>query len=100
MKKDEFATELMMEELKKEQGGFVTQRIIDRLVLLYSPLFDREFLSSVAEGINKTVASTVSPQPARTGSPPEEKHTEEGETAVKQTRRIAAVFSSFLLWLN
>ncbi len=52
MKKDVFARELMLEELRKEQGGFVTLRIIDRLVLLYSPLFDRELLTTVADRIN------------------------------------------------
>lgn len=54
MTKDDFARELLIGELEKEKGRFVTQRIIDRLVLLYSPLFEREYLTKIAEDINES----------------------------------------------
>ncbi len=52
MSKDELARQLIMDELKKENGRFVTTRIIDRLALLHASLFDREFLSHIAESLN------------------------------------------------
>lgn len=54
MTKEDFARELILGELEKEKGRFVTQRIIDRLVLLYSPLFEREYLTVIAERINSS----------------------------------------------
>lgn len=52
MKKDEFARELMLGEIRKENGKFVTTRIVDRLMLLYAPLFERDYLAKVAEILN------------------------------------------------
>jgi hypothetical protein len=57
MKTEDLARELMTEEMKKEQGTFVTLRIIDRLTLLYAPLFDRALLSRLAESINQELQS-------------------------------------------
>jgi hypothetical protein len=64
MNKDDFAKELMEEELTKEKGRVITQRIIDRLVLLYSPLFDREYLTSIAEKVNREHQGNKSDKPA------------------------------------
>jgi hypothetical protein len=52
MKKDEFARELMLGEMNRENGRFVTTRIIDRLMLMYAPLFERDYLSRMAELLN------------------------------------------------
>jgi hypothetical protein len=53
MSKDELARKLIIEEIKKENGRFVTTRIIDRLALMHASLFDREFLARIAETLNQ-----------------------------------------------
>jgi hypothetical protein len=52
VEKKEFARQLMLGEIDRERGRFVTQRIIDRLLILYSPLFERDLLAAVAEILN------------------------------------------------
>ena len=52
MKKDDFARELMLGELQKENGRFITLRIVDRLMVMYAPLFERDYLSRIAEVLN------------------------------------------------
>ena len=52
MDKKQFAKDLMLEEIEKEHGQFVTQRMIDRLRIFYAPMFESAFLSGLAEEVN------------------------------------------------
>lgn len=52
-KKRRFARELILAEIRKDNGSFVTQRILDRLRIFHSQMFDGSFLSSIAEEVNE-----------------------------------------------
>ncbi len=52
MNREDFARELMLDEINRERGRFVTLRIIDRMVVRYGSLFDRPMLTAVADRIN------------------------------------------------
>jgi hypothetical protein len=52
MDREDFARELMLDEINREKGRFVTLRIIDRMVVRYGSLFDRRMLTAVADRIN------------------------------------------------
>ncbi len=52
MNREDFARELMLDEISREHGRFVTLRIIDRMVVRYGSLFDRQLLTMLADRIN------------------------------------------------
>lgn len=51
----QLARQLLLAELSKEQGRFVTQRIVDRLRIFHAAQFDGGFLAGLAEEINREI---------------------------------------------
>jgi hypothetical protein len=85
MNKKKQAKKILMAELKKENGRFVTQRMIDRLRLFHTPLSEGSFLSDAVEEVNRELAvkpgKTPPFEPGSDGQEPEEETIESTTSA-------------------